>query len=109
METLISGMIDVLLTLALVGLAWGALASGNLFKAIVLFIAFGLVMALAWVRLDAPDIALAEAAIGAGLTGALLMAAYARLGGAAKSGEDSQPCIHDWLNGKPDKDPDKDD
>jgi uncharacterized MnhB-related membrane protein len=34
---------------------------------------FGLLMALTWVRLDAPDIALAEAAIGAGLTGALLL------------------------------------
>jgi multisubunit Na+/H+ antiporter MnhB subunit len=79
MEALISGMIDVLLALALVGLAWGALVSGDLFKAIVLFIAFGLVMALVWVRLNAPDIALAEAAIGAGLTGALLLAAYAKL------------------------------
>jgi len=37
-------------------------------------------MALDWVRLAAPDVALAEAAIGAGLTGALLMAALARLG-----------------------------
>ena len=45
----------------------------------MLFIAFGLLMSLAWVRLDAPDIALAEAAIGAGLTGALLLAALARL------------------------------
>ncbi len=44
-----------------------------------MFICFGLVMALAWVRLDAPDVALAEAAIGSGLTGALLLAAWARL------------------------------
>jgi uncharacterized MnhB-related membrane protein len=55
------------------------LASPNLFRGIVLFIAFGLLMALTWVRLSAPDVALAEAAIGAGLTGALLMAALARL------------------------------
>ena len=79
MEALISGLLDVVLALALMGLAWGALASVDLFKAIVLFIAFGLVMALVWVRLNAPDIALAEAAIGAGLTGALLLAAYAKL------------------------------
>ncbi|MDT8403437.1 hydrogenase subunit MbhD domain-containing protein [Sulfuriflexus sp.] len=79
MEALIAWIIDVLLALALMGLAWGALASGDLFKAIVLFIAFGLVMALVWVRLEAPDIALAEAAIGAGLTGALLLAAFVKL------------------------------
>jgi len=34
---------------------------------------FGLLMALAWVRLAAPDIALAEAAIGTGITGVLLI------------------------------------
>lgn len=61
-----------MLALSLIGLAWRALASPDLYKAVVLFIAFGLLLALAWVRLDAPDIALAEAAIGAGLTGALL-------------------------------------
>jgi uncharacterized MnhB-related membrane protein len=69
---------DGMLILTLLWLAWQALRSPDLFKAIVLFIAFGLVMALAWVRLQAPDIALAEAAIGAGLTGALLLAALAR-------------------------------
>ncbi len=70
---------DVVLGFALLWLAWRALASPDLFRGIVLFIAFGLLMALAWVRLNAPDVALAEAAIGAGLTGALLLAALARL------------------------------
>lgn len=70
---------DAVLGLGLLWLAWRTLNSSDLFKAIVLFISFGLLMALAWVRLNAPDIALAEAAIGAGLTGALLLAALARL------------------------------
>jgi len=75
----ISLAFDLLLAAGLLWLAWRTLASPGLFKAIVLFISFGLLMALAWVRLDAPDVALAEAAIGAGLTGALLLAALARL------------------------------
>jgi len=70
---------DLLLILTLVWLAWRALAAADLFKSVVLFIAFGLVLALAWVRLNAPDVALAEAAIGAGLTGALLVSTLARL------------------------------
>ncbi|SER02892.1 Uncharacterized MnhB-related membrane protein [Nitrosomonas sp. Nm51] len=70
---------DAVLGAALLWLAWHALASPDLFKAIVLFVSFGLLMALAWVRLDAPDIALAEAAIGAGLTGAILLATLAKL------------------------------
>ncbi len=81
---------DALLILALLWLAWRALACEDLFKGIVLFIAFGLLMALAWVRLNAPDIALAEAAIGAGLTGALLLSALARL----KSMDEAEPRTH---------------
>ncbi|MEO1199571.1 MAG: hydrogenase subunit MbhD domain-containing protein [Pseudomonadota bacterium] len=70
---------DGLLALALLWVGWRVLASTNLFKGIVFFIAFGLLVALSWVRLEAPDVALAEAAIGAGLTGALLLAALSRL------------------------------
>jgi len=56
-------------------------------------------MALSWVRLDAPDVALAEAAIGAGLTGALLLAALARLDSKNKTKafrkERDDPEVHD--------------
>ena len=64
---------DILLALALVGSAVRTLAVKDLFHAVILFIVFGLLMALAWARLDAPDVALAEAAIGAGLSGAMLL------------------------------------
>ena len=70
---------DGVLALVLLVLAWQLLRSPNLFKAIVLFISFGLMLSLAWVRLKAVDIALAEAAIGAGLTGALFLTALDRL------------------------------
>ncbi|MBE9527239.1 MAG: DUF4040 domain-containing protein [Proteobacteria bacterium] len=72
-------LFDSLLGLSLLWLAWQALSSPDLFRAIVLFIAYGLLMALVWIRLDAVDVALAEAAIGSGLTGALLLATLARL------------------------------
>lgn len=65
--------LDLLLGLTLLVTATLTLASARLFRAVVMFIVFGLMMALAWVRLQAPDIALAEAAIGAGLTGVLLL------------------------------------
>ncbi|SFI83838.1 DUF4040 domain-containing protein [Nitrosomonas sp. Nm34] len=66
-------ILDLLLAAILLWIAIRSLITPDLFHAIVLFMIFGLLMALAWVRLDAPDIALAEAAIGAGLTGALLL------------------------------------
>lgn len=70
MSTLV---IDLLLVIALLWSAVRTLTSRNLFFAVVLFIVFGLLMAIVWARLNAPDIALAEAAIGAGITGALLL------------------------------------
>lgn len=75
METIIWNVFDFLLITAMLALGWSALSTHSLHKGIALFIAFGLVLSLVWARLRAPDIALAEAAIGAGLTGALLLAA----------------------------------
>lgn len=69
--------LDIVLCGTLVWLAMQALLTRDLFKATVMYIVFGLVLALVWARLEAPDLALAEAAIGAGLTGALLLGTLA--------------------------------
>jgi len=69
---------DALLVLTLLGLALAALSSREPRRGVILFIAFGLVLALVWARLRAPDLALAEAGIGAGLGGALMLAAARR-------------------------------
>lgn len=66
-------LFDGFLAAGLLWLGWRTVANPDPFKAVLLFIAFGLLMALCWARLVAPDVALAEAAIGAGLTGALLL------------------------------------
>ena len=75
MEEIALTLLDVLLVLILLGLAWATLERPELRRGVVLFMAFGLVLALVWARLAAPDVALAEAAIGAGLSGALFLAA----------------------------------
>ncbi|MGE6995946.1 hydrogenase subunit MbhD domain-containing protein [Pseudomonas sp. NPDC047961] len=76
-------LFDSVLGLLLLGLAFGALHGRNLYASVLLFIAFGLALALIWARLGAADLALAEAAIGAGLTGVLLFTALARQPGPA--------------------------
>lgn len=65
-------MVDITVGLLLVVLAAGALYSRTLYGSLTLFFSFGMLMTLAWARLRVPDLALAEAAIGAGLSGALL-------------------------------------
>lgn len=80
METTLTPiLLDYLLASLLTLVAALSLLSRNLFRAIILYIVFGLLLGLVWTRLDAPDIALAEIAIGAGLTGALLLSAWAVL------------------------------
>ncbi len=80
---------DGLLALLLLWSAWQTLATPHLDRAVIMFIVFGLLLTLVWARLQAPDIALAEAALGAGLTGTLLLdalAAFRRPDRAARQG-----------------------
>jgi len=72
-------LFDIMLVLTLLWLGWRLLNTEDIFKAVVLFISFGLLMAIAWVRMRAPDVALAEAALGAGLTGPLFLSALRRM------------------------------
>jgi uncharacterized MnhB-related membrane protein len=92
---------DGILALAVMVLAWKLLRSPNLFKAVVLFISFGLMMSLAWVRLKAVDIALAEAAIGAGLTGALFLTALGKLEGNAQNNHKNNGTHQQSQEGRP--------
>jgi len=56
-----------------VGLAVRCLLAPSLAQCVFLFFAFGLTLALSWARLGAVDVAIAEAAIGAGFLGVLLI------------------------------------
>lgn len=71
--------IDLLIAATVLMLALGVVLARHVFTAVALFVANGLLLTLAWVRLEAPDIAMTEAAIGAGLTGVLLLSAARRL------------------------------
>ncbi|WP_222615276.1 DUF4040 domain-containing protein [Persicimonas caeni] len=72
-------VVDLGLGLVLLGLVARMLGSARRFEMVVLYITFGVTMSLTWVRLHATDLALVEAAIGAGLTGALLLDTLGRL------------------------------
>ena len=67
------------LALLILAVAGFVIVARGSFAAIVGFVAFGLMLSLAWMGLSAPDVALTEAALGGGVTGALLLGACARL------------------------------
>jgi uncharacterized MnhB-related membrane protein len=71
--------IDVFLCACVLIIAASMFLVKQSFTAIVLFISFGLTITLCWIRLNAIDVAIAEAAIGAGLTGAMLLASWRKL------------------------------
>jgi multisubunit Na+/H+ antiporter MnhB subunit len=71
---------DLPLAFAVLGLAlWLTLTRGDR-AAVIGFTGYGLLVAVAWVRLGSVDVALTEAALGGGLMGVLLLTAVARLG-----------------------------
>jgi uncharacterized MnhB-related membrane protein len=66
-------IIDGLLSIAILWLAFQMIRSSHLFHVVVYFIVFGMILSLIWTRLNAFDLALAEVALGSGITGALLL------------------------------------
>lgn len=70
-------LLDLVIGLAVLGTALVVLIAPRL-AAAVAFLVFGIALAALWAVLDAPDIALAEAALGTGVTGALFIEAITR-------------------------------
>ena len=65
--------LDLALAAIVLGVAAWTIAAREIFSAVVGYVAYGLLLAIVWVRLYAPDVALTEAAIGSGVTGVLLV------------------------------------
>jgi uncharacterized MnhB-related membrane protein len=72
MEIVINGLI----ALMIIALAGVSLFSKDMKQSILSLILFGIFMSLAYVRLNAIDVALTEAAVGSGVTGALFLKTY---------------------------------
>ena len=76
-------MLDLPLALGLFGAGAATLAARSLFAAVLGFISTGLIATLVWVRLEAPDVALTEAVIGAAATSVIILYVASRIGGGA--------------------------
>jgi multisubunit Na+/H+ antiporter MnhB subunit len=71
--------LNIGLALLILALAIYTVVARDTFAAVVGFVAYGLLLTLVWVQLAGIDVALTEAALGSGLTGAMLIGAAARL------------------------------
>lgn len=70
----------------------GIIVQRNLFSVVVLAGAYSFLMATVLVGLDAVDVAMTEASVGAGISTVLLLAALALVGG-----EEAKPLVRPWL------------
>ena len=68
----------------------------NLKQAVIIYMAYSVIMSVIWILLESPDLAITEAAVGAGITGILFFLTLHRLhlidaddaGGKEKEGEE---------------------
>ncbi len=56
-----------------------ACLSKNLLVALIIFMAYSVIMSLVWILLQAPDLAITEAAVGAGISSLLLFVTLKKL------------------------------
>lgn len=71
-------ILDFLLLSFLIVCALAVARTRDLLSAVVIFAAYSLVMAIIWQMLGSPDVAITEAALGAGVTTFLFIAAISR-------------------------------
>ncbi len=73
-------VLDLLLLSILVLCALAAVRTRDLLGAVIIYAAYSLLMAIIWLQLGSPDVAITEAALGAGVTTILMIATISKTG-----------------------------
>lgn len=76
-----------LLLVILIVCAISVTFSKNLLNSVIIFMAFSLVMSIIWLLLESPDLAITEAAVGAGVTSVLFFATLKKIHGIIENSE----------------------
>ena len=77
-----SDIMEILMTVLLVFLIFCAISvstTKNLLSAIIVYMAFSLVMSIIWSLLQSPDLTITETAVGAGVTSILMFVALKKI------------------------------
>jgi energy-converting hydrogenase B subunit D len=74
----VSTAFDIMLLLFLIATALAVARAKDLLAAAIIFSSYSLVMCLLWQHRGAPDVAMTEAAVGAGITTVLFLVAIGR-------------------------------
>ena len=72
-------MLEIVLLLFLIFCGLAAVWTKNLVASIIIFMSYSSVMAILWLLLQSPDLAITEAAVGAGVTSLLFFLALRKV------------------------------
>lgn len=64
--------------------------SKNLLNSILIFMSYSLVMSIIWILLESPDLAITEAAVGAGVTSVLFFVTLKKIHAISREEEDHE-------------------
>ncbi|MEE1032606.1 MAG: hydrogenase subunit MbhD domain-containing protein [Ruminococcus sp.] len=64
--------------------------SRNLLNSIIIFMSYSMIMSLIWILLESPDLAITEAAVGAGVTSLLFFVTLKKIHAMKEEGEDHE-------------------
>ena len=79
--------LNIILLLFMIVCAVAVAATRNLLAAVITFMAQGLAMSVVWTLLQSPDLAITEAAVGAGVSSILMFAALKKIHAIREKGE----------------------
>lgn len=77
-------LFSIIMLISLIAFSISISIIKDLLSTIIVFMVYSLVMAVLWQQLNAPDLAITEAAVGAGVTTFLFIAALKKIKGGKK-------------------------
>ena len=83
-------ILEYILLALLVGCAISVSFSKNLLNSILIFMSYSLIMAIIWILLESPDLAITEAAVGAGVTSLLFFVTLKKIQAMKEVGDDDE-------------------
>lgn len=81
---------EIILLVSLVVCAVSVAFTKDLLTSIVIFMSYSLIMCVIWILLQSPDLAITEAAVGAGVTSILFFVTLKKIRAIQKEGRDEQ-------------------
>ena len=83
-------LFECILLLCLVVCALSVAFTKDLLTSIIIFMSYSLIMCIIWMILQSPDLAITEAAVGAGVTSILFFLTLKKIRAIRKEGQDEQ-------------------